>query len=1083
MKVIDFNQPYDQKVFLDFLQQVFLPEDFSPADEVLDLEFKPRYIDEVTHLGECPELGLNVYKIHHGSENDPRVSLTKETFRLMKEYNDFNALAVFISPGSENYRLSYVTIGLKSEDKKPTYEYPNPRRYSYFLGPDAKVITPTRFLLKRGRVADMNELQERFSIEVVNKEFYREIATLFTKLVGGTRKEGSKTKEFESILRLPSVTDHQKMQEFAVRMIGRIVFCWFLKKKTTSDGKPLIPVDILSLDAVKGNDNYYHTILEKLFFQVLNTPQENRRDEFKSGSFADIPFLNGGLFEPHKDDKYKLNDFSGTSWSDNDLVVPDEWLRELFELLERYNFTIDENTSMDVELSVDPEMLGRIFENLLAEINPETGETARKDTGSYYTPRPIVEYMVDESLKQYLLTKTGIQEDKLQRLLSFSQDVENLSQEESRKIIDALDAVKIIDPACGSGAFPMGILQKMVLVLQKADPDLLIWKNKQLEGISSSFVRSTVEERMKNEDWNYIRKMDIIQKAIYGVDIQQIAVEISKLRVFLSLVVDSKVIDTKPNQGIESLPNLEFKFVCANTLVGLSKGNGIMFEAHQEIKELKSLREDYFKSFGNEKHRIEKKFRETQDKMFHHAYQMGVFGGQTLTLSEWDPFSEKSADWFDPEWMFGIKEGFDIVIANPPYVRQEKIPVEYKKILKLSHPSVANSMADLYVYFFSVALNLLNEKATMVFITLNKWLKTKYGKELRDKLRTKIVDVIIDFFELPVFSASTDTAITKVVNYPNDSNETMYFPVKSLKNLVLKDLIKGQHKTVIKDPTGWLFINKYEENILRKIYSNSIPLNEFVKNKIHYGVKTGANKIFVVNNTTKEKLCSKDKKSTEILKPFLKSTSFSKYSANWGYEWLILTRQGVNIEKYKAIKEYLEKYKEVLEPKPINWKGPWKGRKSGSYKWYEIQDNVAYYREFEEPKIIYIYTAKDHQFYLDYKGYYVNNSCYIIVSDNKYLFYFLNSILFNWFQKIKFVAYGDSEDGGRVKLDNNKMINVPIKKIDSKVLNAFESIYNLVLNERKRDKVVEYERKIDNMLYELFDLTPEEVAIVEGETK
>ncbi|MCP4147154.1 MAG: class I SAM-dependent DNA methyltransferase, partial [bacterium] len=372
-------------------------------------------------------------------------------------------------------------------------------------------------------------------------------------------------------------------------------------------------------------------------------------------------------FEPHKDDIYELNESSGTSMFENTLQVPNMWWDKLFELLERYNFTIDENTSMDVELSVDPEMLGRIFENLLAEINPVTGETARKSTGSYYTPRPIVEYMVDESLKQYLLTKTNIHEDKLQQLLSYSEEVAELSGKETGELIDALDAVKIIDPACGSGAFPMGILQKMVLVLQKVDPQSKNWRNKQLKRIPDLYLRNIVEKQLKDWDVNYIRKRGIIENSIYGIDSQQIAVEISKLRVFLSLVVDSNIRENETNLGIRLLPNLEFKFVCADSLIGLKKQNGMLFEADDEIKELKTLRARYFHSSGDEKHRIETMFKETQKRMYLHAEEMGSFGGQTLRLSDWDPFSGKSMDWFDSQWMFGVDNCFDIVIGNPPY--------------------------------------------------------------------------------------------------------------------------------------------------------------------------------------------------------------------------------------------------------------------------------------------------------------------------------------------------------------------------------------------------------------------------------
>jgi hypothetical protein len=345
MPIIDFNDRYHRETFVNFFQDEFLPDDFSPLEEEIDLDFKPQHINRVTWLGECESLGLKVYEVTHNSPHDPRVSLTKDTFRLMKQFNDFHALGLFTSPNSGNYRLSYITIGVIPDDRKIKYEYSNPRRYSYFLGPEAKINTPSRFLVKKGRILSIDDLQDRFSVEVVNKEFYRGIAALFTKLVGGKRQEGSKTSEYKPMLELPSTTDHKTMQEFAVRMIGRIVFCWFLKKKTTPNNESLVPGEILSLEAVKKYKNYYHTILEKLFFQVLNTPQEERRDEFKTGHFAGIPFLNGGLFEQHTYDFYELDPLFGTSKKNNTLIVPDEWMLELFKLLEEYNFTIDENTS------------------------------------------------------------------------------------------------------------------------------------------------------------------------------------------------------------------------------------------------------------------------------------------------------------------------------------------------------------------------------------------------------------------------------------------------------------------------------------------------------------------------------------------------------------------------------------------------------------------------------------------------------------------------------------------------------------------------------------------------------------------
>ena len=244
----------------------------------------------------------------------------------------------------------------------------------------------------------------------------------------------------------------------------------------------------MSSDAIQKNKNYYHNILEPLFFEVLNTPGVNRIKTYEDAPWNAIPFLNGGLFNPHLNDFYNPGTL-GISKHINTLKIPDEWIKELFDIFETYNFTIDENTSIDVELSIEPEMLGRIFENLLAEINPQTGETARKSTGSYYTPRPIVEYMVDESIKQYILTKTKLSEDKVSSLLSYEDVEPNLTDNEKNAVIDALDTIKIIDPACGSGAFPMGILQKILLILQKIDTESKKWLDKKLAKTGDTLLK------------------------------------------------------------------------------------------------------------------------------------------------------------------------------------------------------------------------------------------------------------------------------------------------------------------------------------------------------------------------------------------------------------------------------------------------------------------------------------------------------------------------------------------------------------------------------------------------------------------
>jgi hypothetical protein len=586
------------------------------------------------------------------------------------------------------------------------------------------------------------EWQKAFDVERVNKLFYRQIAQLYYRLIG---KEGHKPE-----LVLPSVGDDTRhvgfYEEFSVRLIGRTIFCWFLKHKKSDNGVSLMPAEILSLAAVQKTADYYHTVLEPLFFEVMNKRVKDRKPLTIPQSEM-IPFLNGGLFESHPSDFY-------WDMSNYGLKIPDGWFQDFFGLLEQYNFTIRENSSIDVDVAVDPEMLGRIFENLLAEVVPETGETARKVTGSYYTPRVIVDYMVEQSLKQYLLAKTALPEDKLNSLLSYENDPIVLSDGEKNAVVTALKEIKVIDPACGSGAFPMGILHRMLITLEKVDPRLEIWRRLYLSTYHP-VMRRIIEDKLRKGNEQYIRKLTVIQDSIYGVDIQPIAVEIAKLRCFLSLVVDEIVLDNEENRGIEPLPNLEFKFVAANTLIGLpSVASQSAFGVTVVVEKLKELRETYLRSFGADKVQIEKEFKATQRKLFKENVEWAVSDTLVKQLTEWDPFSYESCSWFEPEWMFGISNGFDVVIGNPPYLesRSPNFPDGVKDNLqratKIRWGPLAQYItrgADLLVYFLEVSLFIIQESGTVVLLTHNSWLDTLYGKRIQEFLMLKTnVKKIID---------------------------------------------------------------------------------------------------------------------------------------------------------------------------------------------------------------------------------------------------------------------------------------------------------------------------------------------------
>ena len=519
----------------------------------------------------------------------------------------------------------------------------------------------------------------------------------------------------------------------------------------------------------KQTSKYYRAIIQNLFFATLNQPQgkrefrntENRQHhnvtqlmryqeyikdpEFFIQLMEDkVPFMNGGLFEcldkPHPTLKgpqggeriIYVDGFSDRT--DNEVEVPDylffdkeeevdlsndygdkkkkkEITRGLITILKNYKFTITENTPIEEEVALDPELLGKVFENLLASYNPETKSSARKQTGSFYTPREIVNYMVEESLIAFLKNKLDddtIEED-LRELVSFS-SVNPFEGDAKIKndIIKALDECTILDPACGSVAYPMGILQKMVHILHKIDPKNEEWKQRQLEKvnraledideISDETIREKItkelkeqiidiEESFENNELDYGRKLYLIENCIYGVDIQPIATQISKLRFFISLVVDQKVDTTKENFGIRPLPNLETKFVAANTLIGLDKSSNLFdLPAIKEIeKQLKKVRHELFaaktKKTKNDKRQLDKELR---NQIATTLEENGFGTDIAKKLASWDPFDQNtSSDFFDKEWMFDKTDGFDIVLGNPPYiVFESKMKEQIESILK-----------------------------------------------------------------------------------------------------------------------------------------------------------------------------------------------------------------------------------------------------------------------------------------------------------------------------------------------------------------------------------------------------------------
>jgi predicted RNA methylase len=479
-------------------------------------------------------------------------------------------------------------------------------------------------------------------------------------------------------------------------------------------------------------------------------------------NFQDIPFLNGGLFEcldrteDGTDKKRYIDGFSRNAKKRP--VVPDrlffdsgetadlsaiyddkkrkaEKVTGLINILNRYKFTIVENTPLDQEIALDPELLGKVFENLLASYNEETKTTARKQTGSFYTPRPIVDYMVDESLKAHLtrilVEKADMAEKDasagLDLIFSYTEKEHAFNANEVACLIAAIDALKILDPACGSGAFPMGVLHKLVYILGKLDPDNERWKQTQLAKLDSAPMREDLARAFEDNADDYGRKLYLIENCLYGVDIQPIAIQISKLRFFISLVCDQKTNrNKKENHGIRPLPNLETKFVAADTLVGFPEIGQLEMEVvpprvYQIEKEIEALYHSHFSiQRRDQKIALQRKLKALREEMANLLSQSLMSRKKSEHLAEWDPFDPQcSADFFDAHWMFGqsLANGFDVVIGNPPYGIQ--FAADKKKTLARTYTKAAR-IGDSYTYFILKGLGLLKSNGTLAVIVPNR---------------------------------------------------------------------------------------------------------------------------------------------------------------------------------------------------------------------------------------------------------------------------------------------------------------------------------------------------------------------------
>ncbi|CAA0225778.1 Eco57I restriction-modification methylase domain-containing protein [Tenacibaculum maritimum] len=722
---------------------------------------------------------------------------------------------------------------------------------------------------------------------------------------------------------------------------------------------------------------YYKAILQNLFFASLNCPinsdgVDNRKrgfrgletygkhrgidwmmryktyfknpDKFLEMMNETVPFLNGGLFEclDDKTQNLYIDGFSDQMTKGEKLIVPDYLffgveekvdlstdygvknkkakeaaVKGLINILKSYKFTITENTPIEEDVALDPELLGKVFENLLASYNPETKTTARKQTGSFYTPREIVNYMVDESLIAYLKTEIddwNLEKDKVDEYLHqlFSFDATNpFSENENiqKKIIKALDKCTILDPACGSGAFPMGTLQKMVHVLGKLDSNNAYWQDIQLEkaqketdGVFSILDKKEREQQLLdiNEAFDealnhpdYARKLYLIENCIYGVDIQSIATQISKLRFFISLVVDQKINSDKENFGIRPLPNLETKFVAANTLIRIKKPTTQtnLFDT-KEVKKLeKELKVIRHKLFSAKTKDTKLKYRQKDESLRNAiATQLKNNGWSNDTaekLASWDPYDQNaSSSFFDPEWMFDNAKGFNIVIGNPPYKLVGSDEKKEQNYFKANY-RMASYKINLYVMFLELGLNILSDEGVLSYIIPKSLVFNTYLKETRNILLSEysipqIVEINGKVFENAEVGDNIVFFGQKKKN--NLSNSLKYMVVDDVSPI---NIIKEYHNE------QELLIDQHDSNFYDKIKissDNTSLLSEIAI--LSNGLNPGNVKHILLSNS----------EDSDRHKKMLLGRDIKKYQITWSGTWVNYDKNLKNTIKVSDIR-------------------------------------------------------------------------------------------------------------------------------------------------------------------------------------
>ncbi|MDO8460228.1 MAG: Eco57I restriction-modification methylase domain-containing protein, partial [Nanoarchaeota archaeon] len=1112
------TKQYERSRFKKFTLEFFNQIDLSERAVPLTNQYS-NHIDSFLFLGEfIDQFGKKIQvldvKLKTGNKLEQARTMQRNLIaQYLKDHWIDGALVAFYSDDFPAWRLSLVKVEYKFDENGKTKEELSPaKRYSFLVGKDEPTHTAQNQLFKIFEQTTQNpslaQIEEAFSVEKVTKEFFEEYRKLFEGLVVELKKNHTFINE--------ATKNNINTDNFAKKLLGQIVFLYFLQKKGwlgVPKGKSWGEGDKNFLrnlfdKSIQESKNFFNNYLEKLFYDTLNNQRSNQVDKSYSEYFqSKIPFLNGGLFDPQYD------------WENSLMYLDNRIFEQMFDIFDRYNFTVREDEPLEKEVAVDPEMLGKVFENLIEE-------NLRKGKGTYYTPREIVHYMCRESLINYLTTEVPfVKSEFIVNLLKWDGGLVSFHNDEEEQVEGALRNIKIVDPACGSGAFLVGMLQEIVRAR------LLL----------SAFHNKGVTE--------YQIKKETIQNCIYGVDIDPGAIEIAKLRLWLSLVVDYDL------EEIEPLPNLDYKIMVGNSLIELYSPTLIAqstdHKKNEIINQLKDLKDNYYSevnsskkaekrleinslihiliNYGNQKEKekiwdqilgykaqaklfedegpIQQSFNETENKLTQKLENLN----KLKDISDTDHF----------EWHLNFNAifengGFDVVIGNPPYLRIQGIQKEdpelaqkYKQLYKS-----ATGAFDLYILFLERGLSLLNLKGILNFILPHKWVNSAFGIGIRKIIHSNnSAKKMISFGAHQVFNASNYTSLLWLTKEQNKSLEYFEFAKDLLDTQELEEalnqLTRDNYNSIDNsslDENPWVLTDSNIGKVLKKLSEQPLKVKD-VFIKIFQGIATSDDKVFVLTYIQEKNelvtLFSKAlNKEVEIEKDFLKPFllgkdvhGYMKLNPNtqiiFPYLYKGDSYRLMNIDYISKVfpraYKYLEKNKDRLQK-----------REHGIFKdewWcYSRPQNMNF---FSKEKLVSPDVSLGCNFSYDPDGeFYQTTTVYgyikkeSVKEDYRFLLGLMNSKLL-WFY-LKNTGTVLANGYFRFKPDYLNNFNVPKLEnlsLQQPIINYVDQILKIRkdLNDKyeqeNSSKISKLKQDIDRLIYKLYNLTLEEKTIIDENVK